>query len=186
MSKTPTFFSSSDEFRTWLETHHEKEKELLVGFYKVDSGKACMTWSQSVEEALCYGWIDGVRKSVDKESYTIRFAPRKKGSIWSKVTIQKMQNLIKEGRIQASGLAIYHDSDPEKASIYSFEKEVVAFSAAFEKEFQKNKVAWSFFISQAHSWQKTMTHWIMGAKQEATQLKRLQELIQNCEAGKRM
>jgi len=182
----PKFFSKQSDFRKWLEKNHEKERELLVGFYKVGSEKPSMTWSGSVDEALCFGWIDGIRRSIDEESYTIRFTPRRKNSIWSKVNINNVIELKKAGLMKPKGLDVFENRDPAKTSIYSFEKEATEFSKMYEKKFKSNKKASTFFRSQAPSYQKTAKHWVMSGKQFSTQLTRLQKLIAVSEAGKRI
>ncbi len=180
---TPTFFAKQSDFRKWLERNHKKETELLVGFYKVDSGKASMTWTQSVDEALCFGWIDGVRKSIDSESYQIRFTQRKATSIWSTVNIQKIEVLTKQGLMQPAGLLSFQNRKENKSKIYSYENEEVKFSSDFEKQFKENKKAWEYFKLLAPSYKKPSTNWVMSAKQEATKIKRLAELISDSEAG---
>jgi uncharacterized protein YdeI (YjbR/CyaY-like superfamily) len=177
------FFSKQSDFRKWLAKKHQKETELLVGFYKVDSGKPSMTWSQSVDEALCFGWIDGVRTSIDKDSYQIRFTPRKPTSIWSAINIKKIEALTKQGLMLPAGLASFENRKEHKSKIYSYENEEVKFSAAFEKQFKANKKAWDYFQTLAASYKKPSTNWVMSAKQEATQQKRLAELIADSEAG---
>ena len=180
---TPTFFAKQSDFRKWLERNHKKETELLVGFYKVDSGKASMTWTQSVDEALCFGWIDGVRKSIDSESYQIRFTQRKATSIWSTVNIQKIEVLTKQGLMQPAGLLSFQNRKENKSKIYSYENEEVKFSSDFEKQFKENKKAWEYFKLLTPSYKKPSTNWVMSAKQEATKIKRLAELISDSEAG---
>ena len=178
----PIFFPTQKEFRKWLETNHNKETELFVGFYKVNSGKPSITWSQSVDQALCFGWIDGVRKSIDEDSYFIRFTPRKPGSIWSAINIQKMEELTKQGLMQPAGFASYENRKENKSKIYSYEKADVKFTFDFEKQFKANKKAWDYFQSLASSYRKLSTNWVMSAKQETTKLKRLNELIADCQA----
>ncbi len=178
----PTFFTKQSDFRRWLEENHKEETELLVGFYKVDSGKPSMTWTQSVDEALCFGWIDGVRKSIDKDSYQIRFTQRKPTSIWSTVNILKIAELKKQGLMQSAGLTSFENRKENKSRIYSYENEEVKFSFEFEKQFKANKKAWEYFNSLALSYRKSSTNWVMSAKQEATQTKRLAELILDSEA----
>ena len=180
---TPNFFSSPKEFRKWLEKNHKKETEVIVGFYKVHAGKPTMTWSQSVDQALCFGWIDGVRKSIDQDRYQIRFTPRKPSSIWSAVNIRKIEALTKEGLMQPAGIASYQKRIENKSKIYSFEKEEARLSPEFEKIFKANKIAWQYFQSLAPSYRKTSKHWVTSAKQEATRLKRLHILIKDSEAG---
>ena len=182
----PIFFKTGAEFRKWLSENHKKETELLVGFYKVGSGKPSMTWSESVDEALCFGWIDGVRKSVDDERYTIRFTPRKPTSIWSGVNIKKMEELIRKGLVQPDGLAAYKKRKESRSKIYTYEKAPVKLGGNYELKFKANKNAWAFFQSQAPSYQKVIIGWIMSAKQEATQLSRLEKAIDSSQAGKRL
>ena len=182
----PMFFASQTDFRTWLAANHAKETELLVGFYKVGSGKPSMTWSQSVDEALCFGWIDGVRRSVDADSYCIRFTPRKSKSIWSAVNIQKIEDLIRQGLMHPAGLAAFEKREESKSKIYAYEQEVVSLTDEFETEFKSNEKAWAFFRKQAPSYQKVAVHWIMSGKQSATQKSRLTKLITASEAGVRI
>jgi uncharacterized protein YdeI (YjbR/CyaY-like superfamily) len=179
----PTFFAKQTDFRKWLQKNHQKETELLVGFYKVGSGKPSMTWSQSVDEALCFGWIDGVRKSIDKDSYQIRFSQRKPTSIWSAINIQKVETLTKQGLMQPAGLASFERRTDRKSKIYSYEKEAEELTPDFKKQFKANKKAWEYFQSLAPSYKKISTHWVMSAKQETTQQKRLQQLISESAAG---
>ena len=160
------FFKNQAEFRKWLEKNHKKEKEILVGFFKVSTGKPSMTWPQSVDQALCFGWIDGIRKSIDEESYSNRFTPRKSNSIWSAINIKKIEELSKSGLMKPEGLKAFGLRTDDRSKVYSHEKETVALSSDFEKIFKKNKVAWEFFNSQAPSYKKVMTHWIANAKQE--------------------
>lgn len=181
---TPTFFEKQNDFRKWLEKNHKIENELLVGYYKVDSGKPSMTWSQSVDEALCFGWIDGVRKSIDNESYQIRFTPRKLSSIWSAVNIQKIDTLTKLGLMQTAGLEIFEKRKENESQIYSDETAEVKFSIELEKQFKENKIAWEYFQLLALSYRKHSTYWVMSAKQETTKLKRLNELIADSQVQK--
>ena len=182
----PIFFPNPQEFRQWLEEHHRTEKELLVGFYKVGTGTASMTWPESVDQALCFGWIDGVRRSIDEESYSIRFTPRKPTSIWSAVNIRKMEELTTTGLMTKAGLKAFALRKEEKSAVYSHEKEPAVLDPAFEKQFKANQKAWDFFITQAPSYQKVMLHWIMGAKQEKTRISRLEKTIRESEMGKRV
>jgi uncharacterized protein YdeI (YjbR/CyaY-like superfamily) len=184
MSKIPTFFPTPSSFRKWLKKNHAKESELIVGFYKTGSGKKSITWPQSVEQALCFGWIDGVRKSIDKESYYIRFTPRKPSSIWSAINIKKVEELISNGSMEPAGLASYQKRSEHKSRIYSYEKEPVNLSEEFEKIFKANKKAWKFFHSLAPSYRNPALNWVMSARQEATRIKRLTSLIADSEAGR--
>lgn len=173
----PTFFPTPKDFRKWFEKNHDKAKELLVGFYKVASGKKSITWSESVDEAICFGWIDGVRKSIDSESYSIRFTPRNPGSIWSAINIKKVEELSKQELMHPSGFSAFSKRKENKSRIYSYEKEPETLSPGFLKKLKANKKAWAFFRSMAPSYQRPCVHWIMTAKQEATKIKRLEELI---------
>lgn len=180
---TPLFFATQDEFRQWLEANHDKESALIVGFYKVNSGKPSMTWSESVDQALCFGWIDGVKHSLDQESYQIRFTPRKKNSIWSAVNIKKVEGLIEKGLMRNAGLVSFNHRTEDKSKIYSFENEEVKFSPELEAIFKSNKAAWDYFQSLAPTYRKPSSNWVMSAKQESTRLKRLHELIADSEKG---
>ncbi len=183
---TATFFPKQEEFRNWLEKKHQTEKELLVGFYKVGTGKPSMTWSESVDQALCFGWIDGVRRSIDEESYSIRFTPRKPTSIWSAVNIKKMEALTKAGLMTEAGQKAFELRKEEKSAIYSHEKGLATLYPELEKQFKSHPEAWKFFNSQAPSYIKVMLHWIMSAKHEKTRVSRLEKTIQVSELGKRM
>lgn len=180
----PIFFPSQFDFRAWLEEHHLTEKELIVGFYKVGSGKPSMTWSESVDQALCFGWIDGIRRGIDEESYQIRFTPRKKTSIWSAVNIQKVEELTMKGLMRPAGLAILAHRSDSRSKVYSFEKDIVHFSEELEAMLNAHPAAWDFYQALAPSYKKSSQNWVMSAKQESTRLKRMKELIADCAAGK--
>ncbi|MBI5021327.1 MAG: YdeI/OmpD-associated family protein [Ignavibacteriales bacterium] len=182
----PIFFPSQSEFRKWLEKNYKKKTELLVGYYKVDSGKPSMTWSQSVDEALCFGWIDGIRRSIDKESYCIRFTPRKLSSNWSAINIQKVKTLIKQGLMRQAGLEAFSHRKKDKSKTYSFENAAQKFTESFETKFKSNKKGWDFFKAQPPSYQKMVIHWIMSAKQESTQFTRLEKTITESKKQKRL
>lgn len=182
----PVFFNNQMEFRQWLEQNHHKETELLVGFYKVGSGKKNMTWSESVDQALCFGWIDGVRRSLGDESYCIRFTPRKPDSNWSAVNIEKVETLTQQGLMRPSGIEIYKKRKLDKSAVYSYENEQTELPAHLEKLFWKNKKAWKFFNEQAPSYQKTIFRWINSAKQGTTKVRRLEKVIAESEAGRRV
>jgi len=177
----PIFFKNQYDFRNWLDKNHNKEAELLVGFYKKGSGKQNMTWSQSVDEALCYGWIDGVRKSIDDNSYCIRFTPRRSTSIWSEVNIKKVEQLTKQGLMQKVGLDAFQNRKEERSKVYSFEDDIKELSNNLENKFKLNKKAWDFFTSRTPSYKKTIIHWIMSAKQESTKFSRLDKTIAESE-----
>ncbi|HWB27022.1 MAG TPA: YdeI/OmpD-associated family protein [Chitinophagaceae bacterium] len=182
----PTFFTKQVDFRKWLEKNHAKADELYVGFYKVGSGKESITWPQSVEEALCFGWIDGVRKSIDEESYYIRFTPRKPGSIWSAINIKKIEELSKLGVMTPAGIDAYNKRAENKSKIYSYENAPATLHKDYEKQFKANSKAWKFFQLQPAWYKRTAVHLVMQAKQPATQQKRLEQLIKDSEAGKKI
>jgi len=181
----PRFFRTQSEFRKWLERNHAKETELLVGFYKKGSGKASLTYPEALDEALCYGWIDGVRRSFGDDSYTIRFTPRKAKSIWSNVNVRHVERLKKEGRMAPAGLKAYELKDPKKTGIYAFENRPRELSPAYEKKFRANKKAWEFFEKQPPGYKRLMTYRVMEAKQEETRQRRLAQLIEASAKGVR-
>lgn len=177
----PQFFTP-ETFRKWLEKNHDKETEVVVGFYKKGTGKVNMTWVQSVEQALCFGWIDGRTQRIDEETFCIRFTPRKPNSIWSNVNIAHVERLTKLGLMQLPGIKAFEERKPEKSGIYSFENpDNKGLSEDSIKQFKHHKKAWQWFSSQAPSYQKTAGFWVESAKQEATRQKRLQQLIQSSE-----
>ena len=182
----PIFFSKPIEFRKWLEKNHTKETELLVGFWKIHTAKPSMTWSESVDEALCFGWIDGVRKGLDDDSYTIRFTPRKPTSNWSGINIRKVKELKKKGLMHSSGLAAFEKRDEEKSRIYAYEMAMMKLDPAYEKKFKVNKKAWNWFQSQGAYYKKVMIKWVMTAKQEPTREGRLKKLIDTAAQEKKM
>jgi uncharacterized protein YdeI (YjbR/CyaY-like superfamily) len=180
MLSKPTFFPTPGDFRAWLEAHHDKFPELFVGFYKKDSGKPSITWPESVQVALCFGWIDGVRKSIDETSYTIRFTPRKPTSTWSAINISLVRKLTKKGLMHPAGLKAFAARSARKSGIYSYEQRKSAeFTREQEKQFRANKTAWEFFRSQAPWYQRVTTYWVISAKREETKLKRLSSLIEH-------
>lgn len=181
-----TFFKTQEDFREWLEKHSEKESELLVGFYKVGSGKPSMSWSQSVDQALCFGWIDGIRRSVDDESYCIRFSPRRINSVWSAINIKKVEELTIAGLMKPAGIKIFEQRNLDKCEIYSYEKETLIIDSNYENQFRKNKKAWDFFMKQAPSYKKAVLRWIMSGKQEDTRQSRLEKTIKASEQLKRV
>jgi uncharacterized protein YdeI (YjbR/CyaY-like superfamily) len=180
----PTFFRSPAEFRKWLEQHSHVAEELLVGFYKSGSDKPSITWPESVDEALCFGWIDGVRKSVDKISYTIRFTPRKPESIWSAVNIRKAQALIEQGRMAPRGLEAFKARREGKSGIYSYEQRPKELIEPYAGMLARNRRASEFFNSQAPWYRRAAVWWVISAKKEETRLKRIQSLIGLSKRGK--
>ncbi|MGH7553248.1 MAG: YdeI/OmpD-associated family protein [Longimicrobiales bacterium] len=181
----PAFFARQSDFRKWLQRNHEKESELWVGFYKKDTGKPSITWPESVDEALCFGWIDGIRKSLDADSYVIRFTPRKPRSIWSTKNSNRMNELIELGLVKPAGLAAFEKREVD-SSRYSFEQGDVALGAEHERKFRQNRRAWAFFQAQPPYYRKVATWYVISAKREETRLKRLATLIGYCEAGERL
>jgi uncharacterized protein YdeI (YjbR/CyaY-like superfamily) len=174
-----TFFPTPDDFRKWLETNHEAETELWVGFYKKATRKPSITWPESVDQALCFGWIDGIRKRIDEEAYQIRFTPRKPKSHWSHVNISRIKELKKENLVMPAGLRAYAKRDPDNTAKASFEQNKVELSPAFEKRLKANKKACDFFNNHlAPSYRKQSIHWVMSAKREETREKRLATLIE--------
>jgi uncharacterized protein YdeI (YjbR/CyaY-like superfamily) len=179
---TPIFFETPLAFRTWLLDNHASAAEVFVGYYKVNSGKPSMTWSESVDQALCFGWIDGVRKSIDSQSYMIRFTRRNPRSIWSNVNIKKVAELTEKGLMQEPGLKVFNLRSEERSGVYSFENEEVKLSPEFEQRFKENVQAWENFQQMPPSYRKPATNWVMSAKQEATRIRRLEELIRDSAA----
>ena len=177
----PVYFKDQNEFRKWLGKNHNRESEIIVGYYKVGTGKPSMSWSQSVDQAICFGWIDGIRRSIDEESYCIRFTPRKPTSVWSNVNIKKVEELRKQGLMTEPGLRAYNNRKDSKSGIYSFEKDAARLDYDSERLFKSNQIAWDFFMRQAPSYQKTKIYWIMSGRQEATRISRLNKLILACE-----
>jgi len=182
----PTFFPTPGDLRRWLEENHLKAAELWVGFHKKGTGRPSITWPEAVDEALCFGWIDGVRYRVDEISYRIRFTPRKPKSIWSNVNVKRVAALKKLGRMAPAGLAAFAKADPKKSGIYAYERSHATLGAAYEKNFKANKKAWAFFKAQAPWYQRTLTYWVVSAKREETRRRRLAALIADSEAGRRL
>ena len=174
----PTFFKTPADFRKWLDKHHADTTELWVGFYKKDSGTRSITWPESVDEALSYGWIDGVRKRVDETSYKIRFTPRRARSVWSAVNIKRVAELIKEGRMKPAGEMAFAARQENKSGIYAYEQRQPELPETYMRQLQKNKAAAKFFEAQPPSYRKIIMWWIVSAKQEETRLKRLSKLIE--------
>jgi uncharacterized protein YdeI (YjbR/CyaY-like superfamily) len=183
----PLFFASPAEWRRWLVANHARKDELWVGFHKRSTGKPSLTWPESVDEALCFGWIDGLRKSVDAERYMIRFTPRRTGSIWSAVNVRRVAELTKRRRMRAAGVRVFKTRSAAKTAIYSFEQRKTArLPPAYMKQFKANAAAWRFFTAQAPWYQRTTTWWVISAKQEPTRLKRLARLIDDSANGRRI
>ena len=183
----PTFFATSADWRRWLGKHHATVSELWVGFHKTGTGRPSITWPESVDEALCFGWIDGIRKSLDEDSYVIRFTPRRKGSTWSSVNTRHVQRLSHEGRMRPAGMAAFEARDPKRSGIYSFEqRQAVTLDAPASKQFKANTRAWKFWEAQPSGYRTTATHWVMSAKRDETRARRLATLIEDSTAGLRI
>ncbi|RPI34491.1 MAG: bacteriocin-protection protein [Chloroflexota bacterium] len=179
-----TFFENPSQFRQWLEENHDKAQELWVGYYKKASGKASITWPESVDQALCFGWIDGIRKSVGGDSYTIRFTPRRPRSNWSTVNINRVHQLIEIGLMQPAGLKAFEERIQEKSGIYSYERDSAHLADAYEEQLRQNPEAWKFYKAQPPGYQKVAAYWVMSAKKEETRLKRLATLIEDSASGR--
>ncbi len=182
----PVFFKKQSDLRKWFKKNADTATMLLIGYYRLSTGKPSITWSQSVDEALCFGWIDSVRNSIDEESYSIRFTPRKLNSIWSAVNIKKVGELKELGLMTPKGLTLFENKDENKLRTYSFERSQVELSNEFEKKFKANKKAWKFFQQMAPSYKKPAINWVISAKQEITKLSRLTTLINDSEAGRKI
>jgi uncharacterized protein YdeI (YjbR/CyaY-like superfamily) len=181
----PKFFSTSADFRAWLRENHSKESELLVGYYKVTSKKVSMTWPESVDQALCFGWIDGIRRTIDEESYSIRFTPRRPGSNWSTVNIEKVRQLKKDGLMREAGLAAFEKRKPHRSEIYGYERKALKLSREYEAALKQNGKAWAYFSSLSPYVKKASENWVMSAKREDTRERRLSKLIESCEKGEK-
>jgi uncharacterized protein YdeI (YjbR/CyaY-like superfamily) len=182
----PEFFQTPADFRTWLEKNHATATELWVGFYKKDSGKRSITWPESVDQALCFGWIDGIRKRVDENSYQIRFTPRQRGSIWSATNIKRAKELVSQKQMRPAGLKAFAARIENKSGIYSYEQRSTELSQPYAKLLKKNKTASNFFKQQPPSYRKMISWWIISAKKEETRMARLVKLISESAKGKRL
>lgn len=170
--------------RKWFAAHHASATEQWVGFYKKDAGKASVTWPESVDQALCFGWIDGIRKSIDAVSYKIRFTPRKPRSIWSAVNIKRAGELIEEGLMQPGGLKAFAAREENRSGIYSYEQRSPELPDQYAKKLKQNAAAWKFFQAQPPSYRKAVNWWVVSAKKEETRLKRLEKLMEDSAAGR--
>jgi len=181
----PTFFKSAAEFHGWLDKHHAADRELLVGFYKREPGRG-ITYQEALDEALSFGWIDGVRKRIDAEAYTIRFTPRKPDSVWSAVNIQRVQELISRGLMQPTGLRVFQERDERKTRQYSYDREHGTLDPALDAILRRNQSASSFLDAQPPGYRRTVTFWVMSAKKEETRVRRLAHLIELSARGTRI
>lgn len=183
----PIFFATPAEFRDWLEKHHQTNAELWVGFYRKASGRPSITWPESVDEALCVGWIDGIRKGIDETSYMIRFTPRKRTSTWSEVNIGRVAELTRQSRMQPAGLKAFERRLEARSGIYAYEqRKNASLDPGSEKAFRQHQKAWEFWKNQAPWYQKMASWWIISAKREETRQKRLARLISESDAGRRI
>jgi len=175
------FFRNRTELREWFAGNHDKISEAWIGYYKKNTGKESIGWEDSVEVAICFGWIDGIRKSIDPESYKIRFTPRNPRSTWSHKNIRTAEKMIREGQMTPAGRETFRNRQEAKSGVDSFEQENAGFSKPFENAFKENKKAWAFFNSQAAYYQRVTIRWVMSAKQEKTRIKRMKTLIEDSE-----
>lgn len=185
-SVKPKYFRTSADFRRWLERHHDSADELFVGYYKKASGTPSITWPESVDEALCFGWIDGVRRSLDDRRYTIRFTPRRRGSTWSAVNVARASALIAQGLMHATGLAAFEARREDTSGPYSYEARATALAEPYDALLKKNAAAWRFFSAQPPSYRRLTSHWVNSAKREETRLGRLEKLIACSAQGHRI
>jgi uncharacterized protein YdeI (YjbR/CyaY-like superfamily) len=180
------FFKTPSAFHKWLAANHARSQELWVGFYKKGSGRPSITWPESVDEALCFGWIDGIRKSIDEESYKIRFTPRKSTSVWSAVNIRNVAKLIKEDRMHAAGMKAFAARKENRSGIYAYEQRSPELVEPYLGKLKQNRAAWKFLQAQPPSYRKVMNWWVVSAKREETRLKRLEKFIEASEKGRRL
>lgn len=179
----PTFFKTPSQVRAWFQKNHAATPDLWIGFYKKASGKEGITYQQALDQALCFGWIDGIRRAYDESSYTIRFTPRRARSIWSAVNLKRAAELEQSGQMHEAGLAALHGRDKARTNLYSSENKDRKLDPAQEKKFRANKKAWDWFSQQAPSYRHTASWWVISAKQEATRNRRLETLIHDSEQG---
>ena len=181
----PTFFQSQADFRRWLDQHHATARELSVGFYRKASGRG-ITYAEALDEALAFGWIDGVRQRIDAEAYTIRFTPRRPGSIWSAVNVKRAGELISRGLMQPPGLQVFRERDEHKTRQYSYEREQGKLDSSLQETLRANRKASLFFDAQPPGYRRTATFWVMSAKKEETRARRLAHLIERSASGNRI
>jgi uncharacterized protein YdeI (YjbR/CyaY-like superfamily) len=182
----PVFLTSQQEWHEWLKENHDKATEFQMGFYKTKSSQKGITYQQALDEALCFGWIDAVRKGIDEQRWTIRFTPRKPKSIWSNINTKRIAELKEMGLMQPAGIKAFEYRDEKRAGIYSFEKEVPPFSGEYLEAFVGNKKAWENFLKMPKSYRTPATNWVLSAKQEETRQRRLEQLINESEKGERI
>jgi uncharacterized protein YdeI (YjbR/CyaY-like superfamily) len=181
----PTFFATPEDFRAWLEAHHGTESELLVGFRKKGSGRPSITWPESVDQALCFGWIDGVRRRIDDGSYSIRFTPRKQRSTWSAVNVRRVEELTELGLMRPAGVAAFERRSDDRTAIYAYEQRRTArLDGEQERRFKADPRAWKWFQAQPAGYRRTATYWVISAKRPQTRERRLEQLIEDSAAGR--
>ena len=185
MQPEPTFFPTAADLRRWLVANHATAPELLVGFWKKGSGRPSIDWPQARDQALCFGWIDGVRKSLGEDAYTIRFTPRRKGSVWSKVNVERFEALKATGLMTPAGERAYEENK-HKSGLYSYERETARLSPVEESVFRKNAAAWSDWERRPPGYHKAVLHWVTSAKKPETRAKRLATLIECSAAGEKI
>ena len=186
VAEEPIFFANPGEFRAWLAENHDRARDVRVGYHRKATGKPSMTWQDSVDQALCYGWIDGIRRGIDGERYKMRFTPRRRGSFWSATNTRRARELIAEGLMQPAGLRAFEARDEAKTARYSYEQRYTAtLDPELEKEFRASHVAWSHFEAQRPSYRQAAIWWIVTAKRDETKRKRLRELIEASAAGRK-
>jgi uncharacterized protein YdeI (YjbR/CyaY-like superfamily) len=184
VSSEPVFFETPAQFRRWLQTHAKRAELLWVGYHKVGSGRPSITWNESVDEALCFGWIDGIRKNVDDQRYMIRFTPRKSGSVWSTVNTKRTQSLIQRRLMRPAGLAAFQARQENRSGIYSYEQRPLALPEPYAGELRRNRAALKFFAAQAASYRKAAVWWVISAKQASTRLRRARQLVEDSQLGR--
>jgi uncharacterized protein YdeI (YjbR/CyaY-like superfamily) len=182
----PIYFESPDELRAWLEKYHSTADELWIGYYKKASGKPSVTHTEAVDEALCFGWIDGVRRSVDAERFANRFTPRRQGSNWSQINIKRVEELVENGRMTPAGLEAFKKRDQTRSPQYSFENRPSSLPNEYEAVFRGNHAAWDFFESQPPGYRRTAIWWVTSAKKDETRLRRLTSLMEDSSKGRRI
>ena len=182
----PVYFGSPEELRSWFERHHDSTDELWVGFWRAGSGRAGLSWPQAVDEALCFGWIDSIRRRVDEQRYANRFTPRRPRSNWSAINIARVEELMAQGRMRRAGLAAYERRAPERTGVYSYENRPADLEPPYSDQMRENAAAWEFFQSQPPSYRRTATWWVVSAKKEETRQRRLATLIEDSAQGRRI
>jgi len=184
-SMDPVYFPAPDTFRSWLEEHHASAAELWVGYHKVGTGTPSMTWPESVDEALCFGWIDGLRRRVDDERYAIRFTPRRRDSVWSRVNLGRVDVLIAEGRMRPAGLAAFEARRSDEVG-YTDAERPQELPEGYARIFrERDEAAWAFFMAQSPSYRRTAIGWVLAAKRDETRLRRLAQIVEASAAGQR-